>query len=282
VVVGDGAFAANLLTNRTYAVSEDFEAGNIRTGNGDTRLSMSDVAIDGVNAYVQNWAKGISYSLFDVEQALRANSWDPIQGKHESRKKNWDLGIQLMAFLGSATDTRIAGLLTLAGITTNTTRITGLISGLTAANLQIFVAGLISDYFTATGSTAMPNRFVIPYADYLGMQVLTPGTVGTYPVPLISYLEEAFKKAVSPMENDFKIIPLAYCDAATNNTLRAINKNIYMLYRNDPQSVRMDIPVDYTTTQANSLNNFEFQDVGYGQYTGAVAYRNLEVLKFQF
>jgi hypothetical protein len=282
VVVGDGAFSANLLTNRTYMVSEDFEAGNIRTGTGDTRLSMSDVAIDGVNAYVQNWAKGISYSLFDVEQALRANNWDPIQGKHESRKKNWDLGIQLIAFLGSATDTRIGGLLTLSGITTNLTRITKLISTMTAAELQVFVAGMISDYFAATGSTAMPNRFVIPYADYLGMQVLTPGTVGTYPVPLISYLEEAFKKAVAPMESEFKIIPLAYCDAATNNTLRGINKNIYMLYRNDPQSVRMDIPVDFTTTQANSLNNFEFQDVGYGQYTGCVAYRNLEALKFQF
>jgi len=44
----------------------------------------------------------------------------------------------------------------------------------------------------------------------------------------------------------------------------------------------MDIPVPYTTTQPNSLNNFSFADVGYGQYTGTNVYRNLEVLRFQY
>ncbi len=282
VVVGDGAFAANLLTNRTYSVSDDFEAGNLRTGNADARLSQADVAIDGVNQYVQNWAKGISYTIFDVEQALRANSWDPIMGKHKARKENWDLGIQATAFLGSKTDSRVPGLLTMTGINTNTSLITKKISSMSAAELQTFVAGLISAYFTNTNSTAMPNRFVIPYADYLGLTQLTTGTVGTYPVPLIEYLEKAFKMAVAHMESDFKILPLSYCDAAVNNSMRSINKDIYMLYRDDAASVRMDIPVDYTTTQANSINNFDFQDVGYGQYTGVIPFRNLEILKFQF
>ena len=282
VVVGDGAFASNLLTNRTYSVAEDFEAGNIRTGNANARLSIADVAIDGVNAYVQNWAKGISYTVFDVEQALRANNWDPIMGKHASRKENWDLGIQAIAFLGSQADPRITGLLTLGGITTNTSVISKYIKTMTAAELATFVQTLISTYFSNTNSTALPNRFVIPYQDWLGLTVLTAGTVGTYPVPLIKYLEDAFKASVAHMEPDFKIMPLAYCDAAVNSGLRGINKNIYMLYREDSKSLRMDIPVDYTTTQANSLNNFSFEDVGYGQYTGAVAYRNAETLKFQF
>lgn len=282
VVVGDGAFAANLLTNRTYSVAEDFEAGNLRTGASDARLSMADVAIDGVNQYVQNWAKGIAYTIFDVEQALRANNWDPIMGKHQSRKENWDLGIQVTAFLGSKTDSRIPGLLTLSNITVNTSLITQYIKSMNASQLDTFVQGLISAYFSNTNSTALPNRFVIPYQDWLGLPKLTPGTVGTYPVPTISYLEEAFKRAVGHMEPDFKIMPLAYADASVNNSLRGINKNIYMLYRDDSKSLRMDIPVDYTTTQANSLNNFEFQDVGYGQYTGVIPFRNLETLKFQF
>lgn len=286
VVVGEGAFSADILTQRSYSVSDDFEAGNIRTGNAGARLSQADVAVDGVSQYVQNWAKGISYTIFDVEQALRANAWDPIMGKHNARKKNWDLGLQEMAFLGSKTDTRIPGLLTLTGINTNTALITKYIKSMTAAEIATFVAGLISTYFANTNSTAMPNRFVIPMADYLGLTQLTPGVVGagagTYPVPLIKYLEDAFKLAVGQYESDFQIIPLAYCDAAVNNASRGINKNIYMLYRDDPQTLRMDIPVDYTTTQANSLNNFEFQDVGYGQYTGVGVFRNLEVLKFQF
>jgi len=30
------------------------------------------------------------------------------------------------------------------------------------------------------------------------------------------------------------------------------------------------------------LNNFSFQDVGYGQFTGLNVYRNLSVLRFTF
>jgi hypothetical protein len=42
----------------------------------------------------------------------------------------------------------------------------------------------------------------------------------------------------------------------------------------------MDIPVDITVTQPNTLNNFQFQDAAYGQYTGVAAYKPLEVLYF--
>jgi hypothetical protein len=44
----------------------------------------------------------------------------------------------------------------------------------------------------------------------------------------------------------------------------------------------MNIPVDYTVTQANSVNNFQFQDVAYGQYTGLTVLRNLELLLFTY
>jgi hypothetical protein len=220
----------------------------------------------------------MEYTIFDVEQALLANNWDIIERKHVARKKNWDLGIQKIAFLGSTTDTRLPGLLTNTNINTNTSLITAYINSLSATNLQTFVTTLINTYFANTNSTAMPNRFVIPYADWTGLPALTPGTVGTYPVPLIEYLEKAFKAAVSPYEKDFKIIPLAYCDAANNSA----GLHYYMLYRDDPETIRMDIPVPYTTTQPNSLNNFSFADVGYGQYTGCNVYRNLEVMRFQF
>jgi hypothetical protein len=191
---------------------------------------------------------------------------------------NWDLGIQKIAFLGSATDPNVPGLLTNPNVTVNTSLITAYINSLNATNLQTFVTSLVQTYFANTNSTAMPNRFVIPYADWTGLPALTPGTVGTYPVPLIEYLEKAFKMAVAPYEKDFKILPLAYCDAANNPS----GLHYYMLYRDDDESLRMDIPVPFTTTQPNSLNNFSFQDVGYGEYTGMVFYRNLEILRFQF
>lgn len=276
VVVGDGAFSQQILTNLSFSNADDFESGNLKTGADDAHLTNVDVAVTGVIATVVNWGKTLGYTIFDVEQALRANNWDIIEKKHRSRKINWDLGIQKIAFLGSASDSRVPGLLTNPNINTNTSLITKYISSMSASELQTFVAGLIKTYFANTASTAMPNRFVIPYADWTGMPQLTQGTVGTYPVPLIKYLQEAFSMAVQPYEKEFKIMPLAYCDAANNSAAL----NYYMLYRDDPESIRMDIPVPYTTTQPNSLNNFSFQDVGYGQYTGTNVYRNLETLRF--
>lgn len=278
IVVGEGAFSSQLLTNRAYSNADDFESGNLKTGASDARISSVDVSVDGVLAKVVNWGKQLGYTIFDVEQALRANNWDIIEQKHRARKMNWDLGIQKIAFLGSATDPNVPGLLTNPNVTVNTSLITAYINSLSASALQTFVTSLIQTYFANTNSTAMPNRFVIPYADWTGLPALTPGTVGTYPVPMIEYLEKAFKMAVAPYEKDFKIMPLAYCDAANNPSAL----HYYMLYRDDAESLRMDIPVPYTTTQPNSLNNFAFQDVGYGEYTGMIFYRNLEILRFQF
>lgn len=281
VIVGEGSFAEDLLFNRTYSVAEEFEAGNIRQGSANARLSSADAAIDGVTQATQFWAKGIGYTLIEIEQALRANSWDPIAGKHESRKTNWDLGLQITSFLGLQTDSRFPGLLTNPNVNTNTAIITKYISSMTAAELATFIAAFIPAYFTNTASTAMPDSMIMPQIDYMACAgALTPGTVGTYPVNLLQYLEDAFRKQTG--NPGFTIRPLSYADKTVNNSLRGLNKNYYALYRKDPKSVRMNIPVDYTVTQANSVNNFQFQDVAYGQYTGVVQLRNLETLLFTF
>jgi hypothetical protein len=57
---------------------------------------------------------------------------------------------------------------------------------------------------------------------------------------------------------------------------------MYTLLNYDEEALRMDIPVDYTNTLANSLDNFNFQNVAYGQFTGVVAYRPLEIFQFGF
>lgn len=281
VSVGDGAFAQNILTNLEFSNAGAFEAGNIGAGSNNDRLAVSDASVASKTIKVINWAKQIGYSIFDIEQALQANNWDVIEAKHRSRKENWDLGLQKIAFLGSISDTGVTGLLTNPNCTINTSLITAPISGLSAANFATFVRTIISTYFTATGSTQMPTHFQIPYTDFLGLQNLVPGTVGTFPLPMITYLENAFKAATQ--NPNFKIYPLAYGDAANNlDVLGSSGKQIYCLYNHDERSLRMDIPVDYTTTQPNTTNNFQFQDVAYGQYTGVGVYRNLEVLYFRY
>ncbi len=278
--VGEGAWHDNILTGVSVSSAGDFESGNIRTAQTNSRLAGADAAIAPITQKIVTWAKEITFTYPEVQQALLLNNWDVIEAKHYARKKNWDLGIQEIAFLGSRLDANVQGLLTQTGVNVNTSFITAPVSGLNAANFATFVSGLINLYFVNTNSTQMPNRLIMPMSDYLGLQVLTPGSAGTFPVPMIQYLEMAFKKATQL--EDFRIIGLPYANAAVNNSLRGINKNIYALYRSDDDSLAMNIPVDYMTTQVGTLNNFQFQDVGAGQYTGVQVYRPLEVLYFTY
>lgn len=280
LALGEGQFAQDILTSRSYTISGDFEGGNIRTAASNSRLVAADVSVDSKTVPIVDWAVAIEYNLMDIEKALVSNNWDLVMGKQISRKKMYDLGIQLIAFLGSRTNTNVPGLLNNTGITVNTSFITAPINSLNAANFAAFVAGLIELYFANTNSTAMPTHFVIPYADFLGLGTPTPVTGGSFLMPMLHYLLDAFKLVTQ--NPNFKIIPLAYCDAANNNLYRGINKNIYALYRYDMDSGRMDIPCPYTTTQPGTQNNFQFMDVAYSQYTGFGVYRNLEFLQFQY
>ena len=275
--VGEGAFSQSILTNLTFNNSDDFATGIINQGLANARLASADAAVASKVITLKQWAKQVTYSLFEVQQALVANSWDIIEGKHRARKKNWDLGIQQLAFLGVRGDATALGLFNQSAVNTNTTFITEYINVMDPTEFATFVAGLLQLYFANTASTALPNRFVIPTADYLGLA--TPVSP-TYPtVSKLTYLLQAMQQILGP---DFKLMHTAYADKANNNALTGLNKNVYALYRHDPESIRMDIPVDYTVTQPNSVNNFQFNDVAYGQFGSVGVYRNLELLYFTF
>ena len=77
---------------------------------------------------------------------------------------------------------------------------------------------------------------------------------------------------------DFKVLPCAYGDKVYSGA--AVQQ--YVLINQDEESIRMDVPVDYTNTLANSIDNFGFQNVGYGQFTGVLAYRPAELYYMQF
>lgn len=279
VAVGDGAFAQNILTNLAVNTSGDFEQGIINQGVANDRLAGADAAVSSKSVPVTNWAKAIGYSIFDIEQALMANNWDLIESKHRARKKNWDLGIQMIAFIGSLHDTNTLGIYNQTGVNSNLTVITKTISTMTADQFSGFVAGLLAAYQSNCNYTAMPTHFVIPQDDYLG---LAAPVSNTYPFnSKLEYLKRAFAELVP---GGVKILPSVYGVPAFNKTRINVGTGYhrYLLYRYDPESIRMDIPVDFTVTQPNSMNNFSFQDAAYGQYTGVWAYRALEVLYFDF
>ena len=276
IAVGEGAFDQNILTILVLSSAGGFEEGFVNQGQANDRLATANAAISPVIVPIKNWAKGVGYSIIEVEQALKSSNWDYIASLHDARKKNWDLGIQEIAFLGSRTDANVLGLLTQGDVNVNTAIITESISTMDATEFATFVGTILKAYQTNCNKTALPNMFAIPLSDYVGLA--TPVSP-TYPmVSKLEYLKKAFAEIV---KGGVTIEGVAYAEA-DENASRGIDKQRYTLYRKDPQSIRMDIPVDYTTTQPNTYNNFNFQDAAYGQLTGAKAYRPLEMLYFDY
>lgn len=274
--VGEGAWTNELMTYRSFNMADSFETGVINTGSGSSKLAEADAGIDSVKVKIVNWAKSLNWTLYDLQLASKSGNWDVVTAKETSRKKNWDLGIQKIAFLGSASDSAVLGLLTQSDVNSNTAAITKYIKSMSDSEFEAFIARIVQDYRSNASQTAYPSHFIMPEADYNGLAVATSETY-----PLKSKLErllESFK--LITMNPNFKIMPLAYADQANNAT--ELNKNRYTLLNYDADSIRMDIPVDYTATMANSINSFQFQNVGYGQYTGVKAYRPKEVLYFDW
>lgn len=271
--VGDGAWSTNLLTYQSFSLGDDFETGNINTGGNNGRLATADAGVSGVSIKVVNWAKAIGWTLIELQQASKAGNWDLISAKEEARKRNWDLGIQKIAFLGSSTDPGVLGLFTQAGVTVDTTTLTQSLSSLSPVDLKAFCATILNVYRANCNRTAWPTHFVIPESDYLGLA--SPASPEFITTSVLEQLEKAFSIMT---KKPFKILPCAYGDPAYSG--QAYQQ--YALLNYDPRSLRMDLPVDYTNTLANSLDNFSFQNAGYGQYTGVLAYRPLELYYLRF
>jgi hypothetical protein len=274
VRVGEGAWSSVLLTYRSFNMADDFETGIVNSANNNGRLAQADSGVDSVSVDVINWGKTIGWNLIELNQAAKAGNWDIVTSKERSRKKNWDLGIQKIAFLGVENNSAVNGLYTQTGVTANTTRITKAISTMTPAELKAFLAGVVDDYRTNCNRTAWPTHFILPESDYLGL-----ASQASADFPIKTTLELIIEALRSLTRNpNFQVLPCAYGDALYST----LSVQRYVMLNYEEESVRMDIPVDYTNTLANSIDNFSFQNVGYGQFTGVQTYRPLEMLYFEY
>jgi hypothetical protein len=281
IKVSEGTWSSNLTTYRSFQIADQFESGIINLGGQNGRLASADAGVDALNIKINNWAKSIGWTIFELEEAAKSGNWDLVAAREKARKVNWDLGIQRVAFLGSRGQNTVSnpqalGLLNQIGITFNTTLITQTLSSMTYTQLATFQQGIIQAYRVNCNYTAFPTHFIIPEADYNG---LVAQSSPQFPMKSsLQLLEEGFQ--VITRNKNFKILPLAYCSAANAGGVLPSQAatGIYVLLKYDEESVRMDIPLDYTNTLANSIDNFSFQNVGYGQFTGVLAYRPQEML----
>lgn len=282
VRVGEGAWSTQLTTFREYATGGTFDLGIINTANQNDRLATADAGVDAINVPIYNWAKQVTYSLFELNFAIKNSNWDLVEARQRSRKKNWDLGIQELAFLGipslANSTNKCYGLLNQPGVSINNTVITLPISAMNPTQLATFVGAMLTAYRQNVNHTVWPNRLVIPESDW---NVMANPASSQFPV--ISRLALLLEQLRTVTKNPgFEILPSAYSDPTfdpTNSNL-AIALPTYVLYNYDQDSIRMDIPVDYTATVQNSINGFQFQNVGYGQFSGVNLYRPLELMYF--
>lgn len=273
VRVGEGAWSTFLTTFRSFSLGDDFETGVLNTGGNGGRMATADAAVDAVNVKVNNWAKQINWSIMDLAYAMKSGNWDLIESKEKARKQNWDIGLQKIAFLGTKDGTQ-KGLLNLTGVTVDTTTITKPISAMTPAELAVFCQIVVEKYRDNAARTCYPTQIVVPESDFNGMATQSSPT---FPIKSIKQvLEETFQTICQ--NPNFKIRPSAYGDGKYSG----LGVQKYVLNNSEEESIRMDIPVDYTNTLANSIDGFGFQNVGYGQFTGVAAYRPLELMYFQF
>lgn len=273
VVVGEGAWSEFLTTYRSYQLGDDFEKGLTNSSGSDNgRNAMADAGVDAVNLQVFSWNKGISWTLIQLQQALKAGNWDLIAAKERARKTNYDLGIQKMAFLGLTSSAACQGLLNQSGITNNTALIPTPLYEMSPSDFKLFTQKLIAAFRVNCNKTAWPSKFVIPEPDFLGLV----GIASTeFPLKsMLQVLEECMQ--VATRNKNFKIEPLVYGDMNYNN----LGYNVYALYNENVDTMRLNIPVDYTNTLANSIDNFTFQNAAYAQFTGLQMYRPLELMYF--
>lgn len=273
VVIGEGAYMENIETNLEYQSAGDFESGFQSTAE-ETRITNVSANIAPVNAVIKTWLGGYQYSDLEVEKALRSNNWNPIEAKMRANKKRWDLGVQKIAFLGSYSDSRVPGLLTNSSVTVNTAVIPQNISAMSPTQYAAFVSTIIAAYFLNSNDTVLPDTFAIPYQDWLGL--VTPLSPSFPNISMIDYLKQAFVAATG--NANFKMYPCAYCDKANNISFN--NTNRYVLYRNNEETMRMDIPLPFVLRAPMSADNFRWNGVALGQLTGLVVYRVPEVLYF--
>jgi hypothetical protein len=270
IEVGTGAWLEQMTTNLEFGMAGEFESGIVNVAGGAADMPMVDVGISPKTYPICTWNKGYRYSIPELEKALAANNWDVVKAKTDTLKKNWDLGIQRTAFLGSRSGmSDVEGLLTLSVPTKDTDTLKQKISSLAADEFQAFVGALLGLYFSNANSTVLPDMFIIPMDDYLGM-VNAPSPVAPFNSK-IEYLENALKKGTG--QAGFKVVGNAYAMAANHPS----SVNRYMLYRNDPEVVKMDIPVNFNLTSPNTADNYFWKGVAYGQFTGVQCFRPREV-----
>lgn len=266
-------------------IQQPFVAMNGNFHSGDTGMATQaqvpnvEVGMSPITTPLRGWNYGAQWNNVEVERALATNNWNLIKSRQEAVQKLWDLGIQEQGFVGNPNDlANFPGLLSNEQITVNETFIPGPLSLMTGEQLNTFVAGFIALYRANCANTKWPNRFVVPESDWTGMGV----NVSINGTPIAQTVKEYLLKAFKGVCGDkFEMLSTAYANQSRNAGWWSTNgTNRYALYNDDPETIRMEIPVQCQANAPATGNNYNWNQVWQGQYGGMNIYRAPEVMYF--
>lgn len=270
VDVGEAAWSDETVQNLVFQIAGDFHDGDVNTVTGNGRVAKVDTALAPIRMPNIPWAKTTQWSIIEIEMAARANNWDVVESKMKALKTNWDLGIQKIAFLGHPSNALVTGLLNDPEVNINTALITKPISTMSESEFKVFVGALMGAYFDNTNNTVDdPDVFIMPADDYLGLSVPVSATFPN--ISMLDYLLNSFQKTTR--NPNFKILPLVY----SQNEKNTLGVDRYVLYKNDPDTLSMSIPVDFRMLEARTSDPLYWGQPAYGQYSGVLINRKLEV-----
>ncbi len=282
VLVGRGANLDYIQQPMTFESGGPFHEGDTTMGTKQ-QIPTVDVAMSPFSYPLKGWVKGYTYSVDEVARALETNRWDLIKARLATLEKNWQLGIQQVGFVGNPNDlANYPGLLSNENVLVNQSLIAQPLSTMTSTQLDAFVAQIIGLYRAnvneANSNGGFPTTLVVPMSDWTGLGVNVAINGSSIAQTRLEYLTKAFQMICG---KKFKILATPYANAIRNAGFWAPNgTNRYVLYNDDPETIHMDIPVQLQILAPATGNNYQWNGVGKGQYSGMNIFRVPEVMYF--
>lgn len=257
---------------RNYANVEGDIDGWIRGQDTDNaRRGQVGVKLDSVPVKIHNMNKMVSYSLFELRQSMETQVWNIVTEKERARKLDHDIAVQSALLQGSSS---FKGLLNQSEVNTNTTILTKKISEMSSTEFKTFLSTVFAEYFKASGNTVMPDTFVIPMSDFMGLGVAVDEQ---YPVftTMWTRLNDVFKQMTG--NQNAEVIPLVYCEPEFNN-----GNYKYVLYRKDFDTLRAYNPYTYNVVQGATVDGINYQNTAFSRMSDVFVNRPAEMLYMTF
>jgi hypothetical protein len=270
VQLGQGAFSQSLLTFKTGSTASQFKQAIFLSGTNSTP-PLANTQIQADVLPIINYGIGLTYNIFDLEQTSRMSVIDLISAKEEARKLDVDQGIQQGAFVGyNELGASFRGLVNQdmtqpfhVPVDAGTT-LPVAIGSMNETQINTLVGSWVYTYWKNTNFTRYPDKLIMPSSDFFKLsEYITPA----FPLEnssRMTILENAFKKQTA--NANFKILHSIYNQADQASVYNSgLLKDRYILTVDDVRSIKMLIPVPYTTTLFNTVNGYTWENYAFGQ-----------------